>query len=152
MIVRRGTTDDAKSVAALEFALFGADAWSLPMVVSELASQDRLVLVAISSGELVGFAVTLKGGEVSDLQRLGVHPRFRRQGLARGLLAEAVERAAADGTERMLLEVSARNKPALALYHEAGFVEISRRRRYYRDDSDALVLALSLAADETSGE
>jgi ribosomal protein S18 acetylase RimI-like enzyme len=152
VIVRRGTTDDARAVAALELELFGADAWTLPLVVAELAARDRLVLVAISSGELLGYAVTLKAGDVSDLQRLGVRSSARRQGLARELLAEAAERAAVDGSERMLLEVSARNVPALALYEEAGFVEISRRRRYYKDGSDALVLALSLAADEPSGE
>jgi ribosomal protein S18 acetylase RimI-like enzyme len=44
----------------------------------------------------------------------------------------------------MLLEVSAGNEPAIALYEQAGFAEIDRRRRYYRDGSDALVLAREL--------
>ena len=41
---------------------------------------------------------------------------------------------------RILLEVSATNDAALAFYASAGFVEIDRRRRYYRDGTDALVL------------
>ncbi len=44
----------------------------------------------------------------------------------------------------MLLEVSARNGGALAFYAAAGFTEIDRRHRYYRDGSDAVVMRLPL--------
>ena len=45
------------------------------------------------------------------------------------------------GATRILLEVSADNAGALAFYEAEGFAEIDRRRRYYRDGSDAVVLA-----------
>lgn len=144
MILRDGTDDDADAVLALESLLFDADAWSLPMVVSELAAEDRVVLVAVEDGVLVGYAVTLCGVDVADLHRIGVHPRNQRAGLARALLDASLSRAGEQGAARMLLEVSARNDPAIALYERAGFVEIDRRRRYYRDGSDALVLAREL--------
>jgi ribosomal protein S18 acetylase RimI-like enzyme len=44
----------------------------------------------------------------------------------------------------MLLEVSTENTAALGFYERARFVGISRRRGYYRDGSDALVLARDL--------
>jgi ribosomal protein S18 acetylase RimI-like enzyme len=40
----------------------------------------------------------------------------------------------------MLLEVSAANVGALGFYAAEGFGEIDRRRRYYRDGTDAVVL------------
>lgn len=144
MIVRDGTDDDADALLALESLLFEADAWSLPMVVSELAADDRVVLVAVDEGELVGYAVTLCGVDVADLHRIGVHPRSQRTGVAGALLDASLARAGERGAARMLLEVSARNDPAIALYERAGFAEIDRRRRYYRDGSDALVLAREL--------
>ena len=52
--------------------------------------------------------------------------------------------ARADGAERMLLEVSAANAAAVAFYDAQGFARIDVRRRYYRDGSDALVLARPL--------
>ena len=61
---------------------------------------------------------------------------------ARALLDRAVPRPTADGAERMLLEVAADNPGALAFYGAAGFVEIARRRRYYRGGADAVVLQL----------
>ena len=45
----------------------------------------------------------------------------------------------------MFLEVATGNAAALALYARAGFVEVGRRRRYYADLADALVLRARLA-------
>ena len=47
----------------------------------------------------------------------------------------------------MLLEVAAGNEAALAFYAAEGFTEIDRRRRYYRDGTDAVVLRLDLGGD-----
>jgi ribosomal-protein-alanine N-acetyltransferase len=44
----------------------------------------------------------------------------------------------------MFLEVSERNAAARALYAAAGFAEVGRRRRYYADGADALVLRRDL--------
>lgn len=132
MTVRPATVADVAAVAALDRELFGPDAWTAAQVAEELLGEHRRAWVA---GEpLHGYVVTRTVGDVTDLQRIAVHPRHRRRGLARELLA-----AAGDG-RRMLLEVSADNTDAVAFYAAAGFVEIGRRRRYYRDGSDALVM------------
>ncbi len=44
----------------------------------------------------------------------------------------------------MFLEVATGNAAALALYRREGFTEVGRRRRYYADLSDAIVLRLNL--------
>ena len=145
MILRRATGDDVRAIAALEASVFAGEAWSLASVVAEVSGRDRVALVVISAGELVGYAVTMTSGDVADLHRLAVRPSSRRRGLAGRLLAAATERATEDGAQRLLLEVSAENEAALRFYAAADFVEIDRRRRYYRDGSDALVLGRSLA-------
>jgi [ribosomal protein S18]-alanine N-acetyltransferase len=48
------------------------------------------------------------------------------------------------GAGAMFLEVAAANGPALALYAREGFTEVGRRRRYYSDGTDALVLRRDL--------
>jgi ribosomal-protein-alanine N-acetyltransferase len=45
----------------------------------------------------------------------------------------------------MFLEVATGNSPALELYRRIGFVEVGRRRRYYADSSDALVLRMNIS-------
>ena len=133
MIVRAATGDDVAAVHALERLLFGADAWSEQSVREELTGPRRRAVVACDP-DVVGYAVTLEVGDVTDLQRVAVHPARQREGMARALLAAV----APDGD--LLLEVSEANAPARQFYAAEGFVEIDRRRRYYRDGSDALVL------------
>jgi ribosomal-protein-alanine N-acetyltransferase len=52
--------------------------------------------------------------------------------------------AAARGAAAMFLEVSDRNAAARALYAASGFAEVGRRRRYYADGANALVLSRAL--------
>lgn len=138
MTPRRATERDVDAVAALDRALFGDDGWSDDQVRQELVGDHRQAWV---HGEPVSaYVVMMLVGEVADLQRIAVHPDHRRHGLARALLAEALASAREGGADRMLLEVSAANGTALAFYESAGFAEISRRRRYYRDGSDAVVM------------
>ena len=159
MTPREVTPDDTAApdpavvgaVAALEAEVFGVDAWSAAQVAEELGGTGRRTWVLEEDVALVGYAVTWRSGDVVDLQRIAVHPGHRHQGLARALLAEAVAAGRADGADRMLLEVGAGNAAALGLYAAAGFVEIDRRPRYYRDGADAVVLRLPLAAARCGG-
>ena len=138
-MTRPARAADAVAIAALETSLFAADAWSLAAVEAELSGPGRLVLV--DGDPVAAYVVTLTVGDVVDLQRIAVHPAQRRRGLARTLLCEAV---AATDADRMLLEVSAANEAALGFYAGEGFVEIARRRSYYRDGSDAVVMQREL--------
>ncbi|HEY1135199.1 MAG TPA: GNAT family N-acetyltransferase, partial [Nocardioides sp.] len=143
--LRPARTADVARVAALETDLFGRDAWTSEQVVAELSAPGRAMLVAEGpertvTGHVTGYAVLGVAGDIADLLRIGVAPDARRAGIASALLEHLLGAARAAGAERMLLEVSAVNTGAVAFYAAHGFAEIHRRPRYYRDDSDALVL------------
>ena len=61
-------------------------------------------------------------------------------GVAAALLATLIGAAKEQRADRILLEVREDNHGALAFYADQGFVEIDRRRRYYRDGATAIVL------------
>jgi ribosomal-protein-alanine acetyltransferase len=147
--LRPAGAGDVAAVVELERLLFGPDAWNEAQVCEELTGERRQAWVV--GDPVAGYAVTLAAGDVVDLQRIAVHPDHQRQGLARLLLDAAVAAATAARVDRMLLEVSAANGAALAFYAAAGFVEIDRRRRYYRDGTDAVVMRLPLAAAACGG-
>lgn len=149
--VRAAVPEDVPVLTGLERALFGDDAWSEPLLRAELDGAGRHFVVAVGEGGPVGYAVTALVDGVADLRRIGVRDDRQRSGVARVLLADVLDRARADGAGRMLLEVGAGNTPACALYARSGFVEIARRRRYYRDGSDAVVMQCPLDGPRDDG-
>jgi [ribosomal protein S18]-alanine N-acetyltransferase len=98
--------------------------------------------------EGAGLILARVAAEEAEILTLAVAPAARRQGQGVALLAGAMTVARIRGAEAMFLEVAAGNAAALALYGGFGFTEVGRRRRYYPDGSDALVLRRDLAAGD----
>jgi len=136
---RAATRDDVDAVAMLEQACFD-DPWGADSVATEIAGAGRIVRVAEVASRLLGWSSTSVVAETADLLRVAVEPSVRGRGLGRLLVDDVLHRAAEAGAERVLLEVAEPNTSARALYAATGFQEIHRRRRYYADGADALVL------------
>lgn len=146
-VIRPATEADLDAVARLELENLGDDAWSAALV--EEGVRDRLptvrYLVAQVGDDVVGHAVVSVVADISELQRIAVDPAHRRTGLATSLLDESADLARAEGADRLLLEVREDNAGAIAFYEARGFVEIDRRRRYYRDGGTAVVMSRAVA-------
>ncbi len=135
--LREATLADVDGLVEAEQACFGSGAWSRNMIREEFDRPSGAQWVVEASGDLVGFAFGwLVVGELHVLH-IGTLPDRRRSGVGRVLLRALV---ATPGTEVCWLEVRADNVGAIGLYHSEGFVEIARRRRYYPDGSDAIVM------------
>jgi [ribosomal protein S18]-alanine N-acetyltransferase len=134
--IRPATDADVDAVAALEAEIFGADAWSPASVREELTAASRQCFVVVGDGGIRGYVVVGDGGDVADLQRIAVTPAMRRRGLAARLL----RRCDVSTYDRTLLEVRADNVAAIAFYRSQGFTETTRRRSYYADGTDAVVM------------
>lgn len=153
VVVRPGRGSDLDAVVALERECLGADAWGgslvAPGLAGELPTVSYAVAVADVTGDpgvtVVGHAVLSAVGDLAELQRIGVTPTWRRRGVAGLLLADVVDRATADGAERLLLEVREDNAPARGFYARHGFVELARRARYYADGATAVVMERGLS-------
>lgn len=82
------------------------------------ATAQHLVAIDEDSGEVVGTLRLLRDGETAKIGRVAVRLRFRRRGVASGMLQLAIERAAADGCTRARLAAQTR---ATVVYEGAGF-------------------------------
>ena len=82
---------------------------------------------------------------------VAVQASIRRQGVGRALVTEAIRQGLTQTATRAVLEVRASNEPAQSLYHSLGFVEFSRRLRYYSNpDEDAVLMELDPLVSRTS--
>ena len=144
--IRPVTPFDLDLVAALHAASF-PDGWSAASIATLIAGPGAFGLLASCDGEPGGFILVRPAADEAEILSLAVLPAWRRRGLARCLLAAALERLIAAGIRRLLLEVAEDNVAARRLYENAGLVAVGRRPGYYRAGATAttaLVMALAL--------
>jgi ribosomal-protein-alanine N-acetyltransferase len=89
----------------------------------------------------------------AEILTLAVDPAAQRRGLGRVLVEVAADFVRSKGAETLFLEVAEDNSAARALYGQAGFTEIGRRKGYYARRAgpavDALILSRGLPAEKT---
>jgi ribosomal-protein-alanine N-acetyltransferase len=148
--VRPATLDDLAEVVRSEELNLGGDAWSDRLIAQGVSGDLPTVLYLVAEAgagpvpEILGHAVASIVDEMAELQRIAVHHPHRRRGVAGLLLARVEQEARAGGARRLLLEVREDNVGALAFYARRGFTELSRRPRYFRDGSAAVVMEKAL--------
>jgi ribosomal-protein-alanine N-acetyltransferase len=105
------------------------------MVVAHLA--DRWIYPGV-----VGYAGFWSVAGEMHITTMAVDPHFQRRGISRQLIDHCFEMAHSLGCTEATLEVRASNVAAQRLYASYGFVLAGRRRRYYADGEDALIMTL----------
>ena len=127
-------------VAELEKLCF-ADPWSEKSVASELDNPLSLWLVALDGDRVAGYVGSQTVMDESDMMNVAVHPDYRKQGVATGLIVGLVEELHKKGSRCLTLEVRASNAPAISLYEKLGFLQAGLRKNYYHNPKeDALIL------------
>ncbi len=116
------------------------EAWGRDAIALQLALPGAFGLFDPRGGMLLGRVAA----DEAEVLTLAVMPKARRQGIALDLLNAALVEARKAGAHVAFLEVATDNAAAQALYSRVGFTEVGRRRRYYADGSDAIVLRVKL--------
>lgn len=112
-------------------------------------------LVALVSNVHVGYIMCKTEYGFSSFRRLGfvkkghlvsvaVLPEYRKKGIGRILVDEAVKGIRSKKCVEMYLEVRCSNNGAVRLYEDLGFVIKQQLNSYYRDGEDAFVMAIEL--------
>jgi len=91
------------------------------MIAWKLSTQPGFFLVAEMDGKIVGTVIGSLERGWGWVQRLAVHPDYRRRGIARRLMQEAEQAHAALGAYRACLLTHRENAAAQALYHGLGY-------------------------------
>ncbi len=139
---REATAEDLVCVAEIEKASF-ADPWSAHEFESVLQLGHTIFLVAEAgnAGEIAGYVVAMAVLDEAEILNVAVSPERRRAGLGGALMDAALSELKRRGAQSVYLEVRVSNTAARSLYASRGFVELSRRKDYYRSPvEDALVM------------
>lgn len=132
--------EDLEAVSELERLVLPVP-WTRPMLEAEFKKAVHKAQVAIIDGVLRGYILANCVATELHIITLGVHPLYRRRGIARALLKSVMGQAFDVGVRLVTLEVRESNEAAKSLYLSLGFSEKYKRKRYYSDTlEDALVL------------
>ncbi len=145
---------DLDEVARIEAESFPAP-WKRDFFASELVEPHRYIRVLArgDGGEprIGGYLFAVSLYEEFHINKIATDRRLRQQGYGRTLLEDALERARSVGSTAITLEVRISNAAARQFYKSYGFAEAYRRRAYYQDGEDALVLVLPLPTGSSRG-
>lgn len=144
MEIRQMQAEDVSAIAELEKICFH-DPWSENSIASELNNPLACWLVAIVDGELAAYVGSQTVLDGSDMMNIAVSPQYRRQGIAEALILALCKALKERNSICLLLEVRASNIPAISLYEKLDFIQVGRRKNYYRNPKeDALILRREL--------
>jgi [ribosomal protein S18]-alanine N-acetyltransferase len=136
--------EDLDTVLAIEYQSFSTP-WTADMFRTEMQNTERSCMLVARVGPAEGTVVGYIGYRmvVDEMHILivAVDPQWRRHGIARRLLCQAMEQARRAACTRATLEVRVSNTAAQQLYYQLKFAPVGVRPRYYsRPPEDALIL------------
>jgi ribosomal-protein-alanine N-acetyltransferase len=96
---------------------------------------------------IIGFAIVQWVLDEATLFNIAIHPDYQSQGHGKALLNYLIRVLPEKQINTLWLEVRRSNQPAIRLYENLGFNEVSIRKNYYptaTGKEDAIIMALPL--------
>ena len=136
---RKMTMDDVETVATIEFESFSLP-WTLEDFWYETIRKDSISIVAELDGQIVAYACVWISFDEADVANIAVDEKFRGLGIGTKLFAEIIRQVKLRGVNAITLEVRVSNTTAIKLYENFGLKSVGRRKGYYEDGEDALIM------------
>ena len=126
---RTGRRSDLSTVLDIDQRSFD-DFWTMDrdaFYAAKKATPVHRYQVATINRRVVGYAITGRAGRSSFLQRLGVDPAVRGEGIGSDLVLDAFDWAVSQGAMSMLVNTQVSNANAKSLYESLGFTLAEER-------------------------
>ncbi len=147
MTIRPMTEDDLEAVLAIECDSFPRP-WSRNNFLDELKCDHSFPLVAQDpEGTIIGYIIPMLFLDEGHILNVAVARDSRGKGVGRMLVEKVLGECRKGGTSFVALEVRVSNRSAIALYRNLGFVEKGRRKRYYENSEDAILMEYDFAVN-----
>lgn len=148
-VIRPLNTTLADSCAALHSTAF-AYSWGEHEFERLISASNAFGDAALDAKRLglIGFILSRVAADEAEVLTIVVASAQRKRGVGRQLLESHLARLRNAEVKALFLEVGENNLPARKLYQRLGFVEVGRRKNYYRTtDQGEQISALVLRRD-----
>ena len=144
IVIQRMSQEDVEEVARLEKICF-SDPWSKETFVEELGLKLAIPLVAKLGEKMVGYTCLWHLDDQLEIANIAVSPDYRKEGIGEKMMRRIQREAKERNCKSIILTVRESNVAAISLYTKFDFVEVGRRKKYYRmPTEDALTMVKTL--------
>ncbi len=139
-IIRTLTMNDYDSMvklwedAGLPIRLRGRD--SKASIEAQMKACPEFFIGAFADAQLVGTVIASSDGRKGWINRLAVHPKHRRQGVAKVLVAEAEKVLRKSGVVIFSVLIMDHNRASKELFKELGYEELEDVRYFSKKDNE----------------
>ena len=142
---------DLEEVVVIESDSF-PHPWSRTHFLDELHSPHSFPLVALSQdGRVIGYICPMLLMDEGHILNVAVRREARGSGVGRILVETVMRECLERGAAFISLEVRPSNVSAIRLYAALGFIETGRRKKYYENGEDALLMEYTFNNREERG-
>jgi [ribosomal protein S18]-alanine N-acetyltransferase len=142
-LIRFARSEDSAALAKLHAQGFDK-AWGVTDFEALIADRSVIGHVAVLDGRVCGFVLSRQAADEAEILSIVTEKKQRGNGHGRQLLQWHMDALLPLRIKMLFLEVETENELALRLYKKLGFLEIGRRKSYYRKvdgtSADALTM------------
>ena len=118
--------------------------WNIEILEKELENPLSEYIVAILENEIVGFAGIWKPIDEAHITNIVTRKDKRRNSIGTKMLEKLIEMSKENNLNCITLEVNEHNENAINLYKKFDFKEVGRRKNYYNNTDDAIIMTLNI--------
>ena len=111
--------------------------WNIQSIETMCEIENYSFIIIKTNNEILGYIILYDTLDSFDLFEIAVKMEYRNHGLGTKLLKALFVRYT---DKDIFLEVNEINVKALSLYEKNGFVRISLRKNYYKDNKNAIIM------------
>lgn len=110
------------------------------MLASELHNKFARFYVATHNDKVIGYLSCWMVEGTVDIINVVIDKNYQHQGYGQALFLEMEKDAKKDNCTEIMLEVKENNSQAIKFYLKQGYEQISIRKNYYQDRTNALIM------------
>jgi len=113
--------------------------WSKKQWENEFNKNGVNVIGLLIEEKIIGIYVFQKIIDEAQINYFSIKQKFRRKGYGSYLMNYLIQECRKSNIKKLLLEVSETNSIAEVFYSKFSFLNVGRRKNYYKDGSDAVL-------------
>lgn len=135
MVKKVNSLNEVQKICDLDKILFPDSFYSIEQLMKMYADKNYLFYIFKNGNNVDGYIIVLNLKKEIEIIKIGVNPETQGQGIGSQLIQKIKE-----FHTPIFLEVNHHNENAVNFYKYHGFSEIGRRKNYYPDLGDAIIL------------